>query len=65
MARQTDIGQLLDTLPYMSPEQVAADPMAIDARSDVHALGVILYEMLTISAAMRCARARRCQRERL
>ena len=26
MTRQTDIGQLLGTLPYMSPEQVEADP---------------------------------------
>ena len=47
MTRQTDIGQLLGTLPYMSPEQVEADPTAIDTRSDVYALGVILYELLT------------------
>ncbi len=37
----------LGTLAYASPEQVTRDPMGIDVRSDVYALGVILYQTLT------------------
>ncbi len=44
---QTDIGQLIGTLQYMSPEQCEADPDDIDTRSDVYALGVVLYELLS------------------
>ncbi len=55
--QQTEIGQLVGTLQYMSPEQTEADPRDLDIRSDVYSLGLLLYEMLTSRRPYEVSRA--------
>ncbi len=46
-ARLTQTGKVMGTLIYMAPEQYTPSLQPLDARADIFAFGVILYEMLT------------------
>jgi len=43
----TQFGTLVGTFEYMSPEQAEMNAFGVDTRSDIYALGVLLYELLT------------------
>jgi serine/threonine protein kinase/tetratricopeptide (TPR) repeat protein len=42
----TEQGQMIGTPEYMSPEQAGMNPHDVDTRTDIYALGVMLYELL-------------------
>src|SRR5687767_454521 len=48
----TQYGTLVGTLEYMSPEQAEMSALGADTRSDIYALGVLLYELLTGSTPL-------------
>jgi serine/threonine protein kinase len=46
-AIRTDTGQMIGTVQYMAPEQFGPNPDDLNSRTDVYALGVVLYELIS------------------
>jgi tetratricopeptide (TPR) repeat protein len=54
----TQFGALVGTFEYMSPEQAEMNAFGVDTRSDIYALGVLLYELMTGSTPLERQRLR-------
>jgi len=61
----TQYGTIMGTLEYMSPEQAEMSAMDVDTRTDVYALGVMLYELLTGSTPLERSRLRQAGYEEI
>lgn len=51
-ATHTRLGQVMGTPSYMSPEQASGDNANLDPRSDLYALGLILFELVSLRRAL-------------
>jgi serine/threonine protein kinase len=54
----TELGALVGTFEYMSPEQAEINAFGVDTRSDIYSLGVLLYELLTGATPLEKKRVR-------
>jgi len=61
----TQHGTIMGTLEYMSPEQAEMSAMDVDTRTDVYALGVMLYELLTGTTPLERSRLRQAGYEEI
>ncbi len=50
---QTQDGQLIGTLEFMSPEQADTSNIDVDTRTDIYSLGVVLYVLVTEQRPLR------------
>jgi transcriptional regulator with AAA-type ATPase domain/serine/threonine protein kinase len=65
MTLQTELGQMVGTLAYMSPEQANLTQQDVDTRTDVYSLGVMLYQLLSGFLPFSSAELLRSSREEL
>jgi serine/threonine protein kinase/predicted ATPase len=59
----SELGNITGTPAYMAPEQVAGAAHRIDGRTDIHSLGVVLYEMLCGHLPFRASKIRELLRQ--
>lgn len=50
----TEVGNVVGTLQYMSPEQADTENLDVDTRSDIYSLGVMIYKLLVGATPLEC-----------